>query len=485
LAFIIVNVFTLENLAPWIDEVMFIDTSYNAAVHDAWETTAWYRVAGQYPFPTYPPLYQMLCALWIWIMGFSLVTVRCLNLLITFALGGVALRFMMRHGVRLTSWTTALFTMLLWGTGEMAWMYRNGRPDMLCCLVFVFAVQAIDNHLLAKSPTTRIMVVATSALLVCSGIQAAICLCALWLFLFIVMKGHSKETIRLLVLLLTGFLLGLLLVAIFMLSHGRLLAFVSSIVQYSDTLRNMALMVLPWVGKVLDFSPAPYIQKLHELNVETSLGERLAPITEYYTFLMLSAVALLAYAFSYRTKLWELFHEKGFLMLLFALCVPVFMYLAGRFAIYYRWMPYLPLVISVINIAARHKSWRVVFSVVAVLLTVSGVKSMLPDGHEDYGYIRSFIERNHFEPSDAVVCPFSVFYEIKPVCDICYFAGIFPTEFLGRVDYIIENPEGNEFDQPITNYVNKLRADSTVMLTCIDRCDNPSLILYQVKSRDD
>ncbi len=52
-AFIIVNVITLRNLPPWIDEVMLLDTPYNMAVHGAWSTTAWYRVAGQYPFSTF------------------------------------------------------------------------------------------------------------------------------------------------------------------------------------------------------------------------------------------------------------------------------------------------------------------------------------------------------------------------------------------------------------------------------------------------
>ena len=55
----IVNLITLRHLAPWVDEVMMLDTAYNAAFHGSWETTAWYRVVGQYPFSTYPPLYQL------------------------------------------------------------------------------------------------------------------------------------------------------------------------------------------------------------------------------------------------------------------------------------------------------------------------------------------------------------------------------------------------------------------------------------------
>lgn len=483
LAFIILNVITLYNLAPWIDEVMMLDTSYNMAFHGSWGTTAWYRVVGQHPFSTYPPLYQILATIWIWLFGSSLVVVRSMNLLFTFVLGSICLRLMKRHGIKLTAWTVALFTVLLWGTSEMAWMYRNGRPDMLCALMFVFTVLAIDNYLSAKFLTTRFAIIVSSALLLCSGVQAAVYLIALWLFFFISVKERRKDSIRLLILLMTGILLGLLLVALFMLVNGRLVAFASSIIQYSATLSSITLAVLPWVGDVFGFNSEPYIQKLQELSTELSLGERLVSITEYRNFLLLSIVALLAYAFSFRDRLKELMSDKGFLLLLCALYVPIIMTLAGRYPIYYRWMAFIPLIFAVTSIAAKHRLWCAVFSVVTMFLTIFGIRSMLPDEHWDYENLHSFVQRQHFKSSDVVVCPFSTFYEIKPICDTCYFVGIFPTEYIDHADYIIEAADGYEFDQPITDYVNKLKADTTIVLTTIDHCEYPSLTLYQMQTK--
>ncbi len=493
LAFVIVNVLTLSNLAPWIDEVMFLDTSYNAAFHGSWATTAWYRVAGQYPFSTYPPLYQMLATVWMWLFGGSWVAVRSMNLFITFVLGGACLRLMKCHGVVLTPWTAALFTMLLWGTAEMAWMYRNGRPDMLCALMFVCSIHAIDRWRLSPVPTNGafllitakpcLYVILTSALVLCSGVQAAVCLCAFWLFLFMVVKGGRGEAIRLLVLLLTGIFSGTLIVALFMLAHGRLVAFASSIIQYSDTLSSLALVVLPRAGEVLGFSPTPYMQKLLELRTSSSLGERLATIVQFRSFILLSVVALMAYMSFFRNKLSRLLGDRGFLSLLFALYVPVAMNLAGRFAIYYRWMAFLPLMVAITSIAARCRLWRVVFAVVAMAMSALGIKSMLPDGHCDNNNLHTFVERQHFKSADAVVCPFSMFYELKPVCDTCYFVGVFPAEFLGRVDYVIEAVDGDEYDLSITDYVNKLRADTTVVLTTVDHCEHPAITLYKVQKR--
>ena len=483
MAFAFVNAITLSNLTPWIDEVMMLDTSYNMAFHGSWETTAWYRVVGQYPFPTYPPLYQMLACGWMWLFGSSLIVVRSMNLLFTFVLGGVSLRLMERHGLQLTPWTVALFTMLLWGNSEMAWIYRNGRPDMLCALVFAITILAIDHYLLVKSRVHRLAVIATSALLLSSGIQAAVYLCALWLFFFISMRGQRKEMVRLFVLLQNGFLLGLGLVSLFMLAHGRLMAFACSIIQYSATLSGIALEVLPWAGEVFGFNSEPFTQKLLELNNGASFLERLALMAEYRSFVILSLVALVAYTASFRHKWQNLLSDKGFLWLLCALYVPVVMNLSGRFTIYYRWMAFLPLMVAVISIATRHRFWCAMFSIVVLLLTVFGIRSMLPDEQWNYGNVRSFVQRQHFKPSDAVVCPFSTFYEIKPICHTCYFVGIFPTEYMDHVDYIIEAPDGDEFDRPIPHYVNKLKADTTVVLTTIDHCEHPALTLYQVRKK--
>jgi len=494
LAFIIVNLATLSNLAPWIDEVMMLDTSYNMAFHGRWETTAWYRVVGAYPFSTYPPLYQMTAAVWMWLFGGNMVVVRSLNLLIAFMLGGICLRLMERHGVKLTLWTTGLFSVLFWGTSEMAWMYRNGRPDMLGALFVSLTVLAIDYYLQTRSLSARMTVIASSALLFCSGIQAAVYLCALWLFCLIVMKSRRKAVVTLLPILLAGFMLGLLLVSLFMLLWWRLEAFICSIVQYSATLSDMALAVLPWVGEWSGFDVSPYTQKLSELTTDRSFTARLASITEYRSFLILSAITLTAYAASSWHHLRRLFCNEGFLFLLCALSVPFLMNLAGRFAPYYRWMAYLPLLFAVVSMAGRSRLWCALYGLVAVSMSVFGIQSMLADGDWNYGQIRSFVWRQHFRPSDAVVCPFALFYEIKPVCDTCYFVGIFPTEYISRVDYIIEAPDGDErlrvgerssgiFDKPITDYVNKLKADTTITLTAIDHQAHPSLTLYQVSKK--
>ena len=485
LVFLVINWVTLKNVMPWIDEVMFLDTSYNAVFHHSWSTTAWYRVAGEYPFSTYPPIYQFLVSTWMWLFGADILVVRSLNLFIVFLLGALCLRMLKNTGVLLSPWLVTVFTLLLFGTSEMAWMYRNGRPDMLCALVFAFTTYTIDRFFRGNSLRTRIGIVLSAALLVGTGLQTVAYLGILWLFLFLMLRKHSKQLLQLLLLLLVGLFLGMCMVALFMYAHGRLIGFASSIVSYSATLSKIALLLLPWAGETLNFSAQPFVQKLLEQTPSLSLSERLASAAAYRSFLILSIEGLLAYALSFRKCLSKLLNDKGFLLLIFAISVPIMMNIAGRFPIYYRWMAFLPLVMSILFLVSKQRWALIVFSVTSFLLSLEGVKSMSSNNHKDYENMCHFVERQNFSPTDKVVAPFMMFYEIKPLCDTCYFAGIFPTEFIGNVDYVIDVSEGDEFDQRITTYISKLQKDTNSVLTKIDTCEHPSLSLYKVRKIHD
>ena len=480
LVFIVINLLTLTNVLPWIDEVMFLDTSYNAVFHHSWTTTAWYRVAGEYPFSTYPPIYQFLVSMWMWLFGSDLLVVRSLNLLIVFVLGGLCLRMLKTSGLHLSIWFVAMFTLLLWGTSEMAWMYRNGRPDMLCALVFAFTTYTIERFFRSNSLKTRLAIVLSSALLVGTGLQTIPYLGLLWLFLFLVLRKRSKEVLRLLLLLVIGLFLGILFVALFMYAHGKLVGFAGSIVSYSATLSKIALQLLPWAGETFNFSAQPFIQKLLEQTPSLSFLERLSSVVECRSFIILSIEGLLVYTLTFRKYLKSLLNDKGFLLLVFAISVPIMMNIAGRFATYYWWMAFLPLIISILFIVSKQRWALVVFSVTTLLLSVESVKAMFSNNHKYYENLCHFVERQNFSLADKVVAPFMMFYEIKPLCDTCYFVGIFPTEFIGHVDYVIDVSEGDEFDQRITAYVSQLQKDPNLILTKIDSCEHPSLSLYKV-----
>lgn len=485
LVFTVINLFTLKNVMPWIDEVMFLDTSYNAVYHHSWSTTAWYRVAGEYPFSTYPPIYQFLVSTWMWLFGADILVVRSLNLFIVFMLGALCLRMLKNRSVQLSPWLVAVFTLLLWGTSEMAWMYRNGRPDMLCALVFAFTIYTIERFFRRNSLKTRIAIVLSAALLVGTGLQTVAYLGILWLFLFLMLRKHSKQLLKLLLLLLLGLFLGMFMVALFMYAHGRLIGFASSIVSYSATLSKIAVLLLPWVGETFNFSVQPFVQKLLEQTHSLSFSERLASVAAYRSFLILSIEGLLAYALSFRKCLSKLLNDKGFLLLIFAISVPIMMNIAGRFPIYYRWMAFLPLVMSILFLVSKQRWALIVFSVTALFLSLEGVKSLFSNNHKDYEKMCHFIARQNFSPTDKVVVPFMMFYEIKPLCDTCYFTGIFPTEFISNVDYVIDVSEGDEFDQRITAYISKLQKDTNFVLTKIDTCEHPSLSLYKVRKIHD
>ena len=78
------------------------------------------------------------------------------------------------------------------------------------------------------------------------------------------------------------------------------------------------------------------------------------------------------------------------------------------------------------------------------------------------------------------MCPFALFYELKPLCDTCYFVGVFPKEYVKHADYVIESVTGDDNKQ-ITDFLDHLKTDTTVTVTAVDSCESPSLRLYKIE----
>lgn len=140
--FVILNLLTIDwSPLPWFDEVWFVDTAVNAALDGVWTTNTQGAYGGETPTNLYPPLYQYLLAIWIWICGFSLFTVRSFNVLM--AAGCSILIFKgLRNMGYLKKWLPLIiFVFLFWGTGLFSWSYRNGRYEMtylFCSLLYIY-----------------------------------------------------------------------------------------------------------------------------------------------------------------------------------------------------------------------------------------------------------------------------------------------------------------------------------------------------------
>lgn len=120
----------------------------------------------------------------------------------------------------------------------------------------------------------------------------------------------------------------------------------------------------------------------------------------------------------------------------------------GRFAIYYRWMIYLPIVLSVLIVLNQERKFRkteyTLYSITTIILMALGIHSF----NTDTGLNKKVddIDMNEFHhlmksaniPQDSHIAgPFFSFYELKNNYTHCYFPQVYPTKFIKKLDYLV------------------------------------------------
>ena len=430
-------ILSLKEITPWIDEVMFTDTPMHYMKGMGWTTFAWYSVAKQDPFLLYPPLYSMIMVVWMKIFGTTLIACRSLNLLITMIIGIGILRICRQLGQKVSVIQIGMLIMLLWCTDDMTYMYSNGRPDLLGAAVLVFIVSEIIC--LIKDSKKGWPLVILSAILLATGIQAVAYLYSLLLLAYLTFKDYRKNIKEIAVLLVSGTLLGFMLVCAFMAYHGHLIAFVVNTLSYSNTLMKMAMITLPVFGDYFGIDITLYMEKIANNTTDVSFFSRIMEIYKHPTYVSLLVTTLLIIFFEHRNlKDYSLYAIIKFLFVI-ALLIPLFMNLAGRFCDYYYWMAYIPIFILVVILVEFRRYHLIIGLVVLSLVIIRGLNTSFQ--HQSYSEIEAFMGKCNMLNNKSVVAPFSVFYEIEKRTNHTYYLGIYPDRYLPNdIDYLILPP---------------------------------------------
>lgn len=483
---IIYNMMTMSNVIPWIDEGMFTDISANLVLHGKWETTAWNE--GRC---IYMPLYQFLLAGWIKVFGFSLLSCRSLNLLLMYLLGLTSLKLMQKIGGKdkLSIFSVVIFGLLFWLFADLAWMYRNGRVDILGALWTFLLMLAVIDYVQDKT-SQPYKIFGISILLVLSGIQAGVFVGALFLFFFALFPAVRKKIATSFLLFCGGASTSIILTAVFMYFCGNLKAYLSSFITFSATLRTFYTAIRPYLSSILGEPKTGST----DFAVEPTFLERLVDSFLSENFLILLVVTVILILINVKHLQRPLLRNKAFLMFVISLYIPLFMTIAGRFAIYYRWMCYLPMIYALTLLMNQYKnklSQYVVTGGVCVLILI-GIKSLGTPNDETYSKMAEFIHRQPFGKKDKIIATFPTFYEVKTMSDSCYFLEIYSIKDTPIADYIICPTEKGKMDEKVRyylkaksveEYIERIKSDSTKMVTAIDELDNPSMIVYAIRDR--
>ena len=424
----------LTNMAPWVDEVMFIDTPMHFINGKGWTTYAWYSVAKQTPFLLYPPLYSMMMVLWMKAFGTTLIACRSLNLIVTMLIGVGLLRICRQLGLKMSLIQIGILVVLLWCTDDMMYMYANGRPDLLGAAILIYAISEMIclNH--KKKGWSLILL---TALLFMSGIQSAVYLYILLLLAYLTLKDYRDVIKRITAFSAFGTFLGFLLVCAFMAYHDHLIAFVVNMLSYSNTLMNLAMIILPILADSFGIDVTLYIEKIANNTTDVPFYSRILTIYTHPAYVTLLVVALFVFLSEYRSIKVSSLYVMMRLLFVIVLSIPFLMNLAGRFPDYYYWMVYIPLFLLVVIMAGITNKHRcIIIGLISMSLSIKGL--VFTSLQNNYSMVETILSKCTMLRDKNIVAPFSVFYDMEKLGCNTYYLGVYPSHYLPNdIEYVI------------------------------------------------
>jgi 4-amino-4-deoxy-L-arabinose transferase-like glycosyltransferase len=504
--FIILHFATITTLLPWVDEVMFADTPVNYVCHHSWSTTAWYGSGDTSPFCSYPPFFQWMETIWLRIWGFSIYSYRSLNFVIVFFIGLTILSFVKNELLRsdkLNGLSVVLFTLLLWGMEELAWMTRNGRPDLMIALFAILAFRQI--WLFIRKPEDKLSkywIAFWSVLTVMTGIQGAAFLVMSMLFCLIFYKEQRLLLYKAFKMVVLGLTVGFIILCIFFFYNGYLKAFITNIVVMSSSARKLLVIVRPYIADFLHLKPV----STETANTSNENGGLFYFILDSFKYLGFPAMLILSVVLAFfhrkQIKVAKMFNP-GWAFVIFSAYTLLAMNLAGRLAIYYRWMIIYPLLISMLIFLNQAKEKRKIqygiCMVATIVLSFIGVHSTFYrnsniDSDESYQVnlndLHTFLTSADIPKNAYVAAPFMAFYEVKNLYENVYFPQIYPHQLIKKLDYLIvygetQYPDGYSLygQASMIAYLQELQERDDVTLRLVKEDVNNDLRIYQVTIR--
>lgn len=474
---IIYNLLTLHNFAPWLDEVMIVDSSAQFFLHGEWDSTAFWGSAS-----IYVPLYGILQLIWYYVFGFSFLSARLMNIFLYVFVGLSLMSFLKKlTGKRMSVFAAIFFSGILWFTADISNLYREGRPDILCALFSILIVKEAYNYIINKH-TKPYKLVIYGVLLFMSGLQACMCIAAMFVYFLIWFWKEKVQITKAFLFFLCGCIIGLFLTAAFMYYTGVFNTFVINTLHQSSTLWKLFLFVAPLftTKQFGDFSEVKidFIDKLSE-----SFSSPMVWV------LFGGGVLLLMYCL-YRNK-----NKSTVILFILPVFIVVAMNASGRYYGHYCWMFFLPQLfyLTYILMKMSSKSPAIVGCLTLLATCVISQPSFGDINDKAYKNMSDFVNRQNFKLTDKVATPMAVFYELKPHIKDIFFPEICPLKSIPRLDYIIVptyNAKSDKFMNYYSSGIPKMNEcfqnianDTTIVLQVLDSCKYPSVQLYKIQRK--
>jgi len=395
--------FATAELYPraWLDESMWVDPAINLLRHNGFTSSTWYSLTfGQFWYGNVP-LYTGLIFAWAELVGDSFTALRSLNLILI-SLAALLLYWFARRTSEFLSARSRLGLLLILMLGNgVTFAYRSARPEALCLVLFALLLLAstLNPPLLRRGA-----IMAVSAILPWAGLQlVAYAVIASGLIVLHTGRRHLQT----LLWMAAGLATGLCLMLAGYWATGHLEEFVISTVGSQQALVGQVgqYIVLGDDRGPARFTPSAIIGILVQ-DPSSMFGLVAAAI------LLTGARVRHATPAGYRLR-------AGITA---GVLIPLGMFLAGKYPVYYTWMAVLPIWFLVLaaldrlDVSARRE--RMIACTLLALSLLAGWPSLigsalLEANARDYSQVQHFVNQNIRPGQWACISPGAYFAVIE------------------------------------------------------------------------
>lgn len=345
----------------WCDDCFFVDLARQIAIKGKFFSNVWFEYK-----PNHVPLYPLLLAGWIKLLGFSYFKVHLLDCIFVLFNHIFLLSVLYNNKILKSLWSLIGITFLLWFGATIFWINNAGRPEVLTLGLTMIAVYYLFVSYIEQTLKNLFKLAIASFFVLTSGIQGVVALLFISLILFLLdVKFFWRERKQIFTSIICGLSIAFCFIAYVYFYFGLIKSFLVKTFLYSKT--------LAYIWRIIKGHPLQIVSS-EDSDMASFIIDRFVGLTNNLEWCILLILLLLLYLEGKSTKAIS-FSVIEKTILVSSVLLPFFFVLSGRYPIYYSGFAYVLVVVSCFVLLERlvwEKYGSFVISVVVIICFIFG-----------------------------------------------------------------------------------------------------------------
>lgn len=404
----------------WYDDAFWADWGFRLSQGE-FVSTVW--GGGK---PSYSPLYALMMALWYKLLGFSYFTAQLPNLLFAF-LAYLVIVFRLDGGTLLRSkWSLLALAFGYWASDSLFGIFTCGRVDTLCLLLGLLTIESFARAFENRKVKDVFLLCVWSAFQMATGFEGVLFTVIVILIYGVLQWRKALHNWTLYLYYAISSIVSLGGVLLYMASHDCAKAFIRTTFGFSYTIQG-AIHFFE-TGKFSFDTPVPIDDRM-------TLRERIDSLTidglmanREYGVLLIIVIILVAIVL-YRKELKNLSSICG-TMIVAGILAPWVYIVAGRYAWYYTWAAYVPILVSFCVLIEKVGVEKIVSSLLCIGMCLWFTLSPEYKDRKRLDFRHVIDEQNlcdirsaGISPRESTYIPYKWYYYLAPTNNKLYFEG--------------------------------------------------------------